>query len=172
MDFEENHNHELKINDGTDLDLGEETVEHKNITIRGINAEIYSEFSKKIKSLDMNIGDALSKMMTDINKDFDDTFPQISSKSLKVKARLYIEHYNELSVNKNDLEESGGRVIFQHIKHLTLEADVTKEVFLEYVGRIQHCQVVKIPSSIPKLLAYSKIQFGNEIEIYDVTDQI
>ena len=169
MEFDENINPD--IDDGTELDQEQETVVHKNITIRGINTDVYSEFSKKIKSLDMNIGEALSKMMTDVNEDFSETFPQISSKSLKGKLKLAINHYSELSVNKNDLEEAGGLVYFEHIKHLTFEADVTKEVFLEHVGAVSHCRIVKIPAIFPKLLAYSKIQFAKEIEIYELEDQ-
>ena len=56
-------------------DIVNKKVTLKNVTIRGIETEIYDEFSHSMKILGMNIGDAITKMMHDVLEDFDDEFP-------------------------------------------------------------------------------------------------
>ncbi|MHA2370537.1 MAG: hypothetical protein ACXADX_17105, partial [Candidatus Hodarchaeales archaeon] len=143
----------------------------KNVTIRGIEAEIYNEFSQQMKILGMTMGDAISKMMTDVLKDFDETFPDLSAKSLRAKARLpkaVISHHDELSVGARDLIDANARVTFSHMGLLEIGPDVTRELFLRHIGRITHSDTVRIPAVLPKLVVYSRVQFCDRIEIYDV----
>lgn len=143
----------------------------KNVTIRGIEAEIYNEFSQQMKILGMTMGDAISKMMSDVLKDFDETFPDLSAKSLRTRARLpkaVISHHDELTVGAKDLIEANARVTFSHMGLLEIGPDVTRELFLRHVGRITHSDTVRIPAILPKLVVYSRVQFCDQIEIYDV----
>ncbi|MFW9915470.1 MAG: hypothetical protein ACFFGZ_07640 [Candidatus Thorarchaeota archaeon] len=143
----------------------------KNVTIRGIEAEIYNEFSQQMKIFGMTMGDAITKMMSDVLKDFDETFPDLSAKSLRTRARLpkaVISHHDELTVGAKDLIDANARVTFSHMGLLEIGPDVTRELFLRHIARITHSDTVRIPAVLPKLVVYSRVQFCDTIEIYDV----
>ncbi|MFX0062469.1 MAG: hypothetical protein ACFFC7_09810 [Candidatus Hermodarchaeota archaeon] len=143
----------------------------KNVTIRGIDSRVYDEFSHAIKSLGITLGEAISRMMGDVLKDFNGKFPELSSRFFRNGAQLptaSISGHGILSVNKKDLIEANARFSFSHIDQLTFEPDVTPETFTRHVRSIDHCDQVKIPSILPKLLVYSKIRRCESIEIYQV----
>lgn len=142
----------------------------KNVTIRGIEADVYSEFSQQMKILGMTMGDAITKMMTDVLKDFDEVFPDLSAMSIRSKARPkgHIEHHDELSISARDLVEANAVMRFSHIGFLEIEPDVTRDLFVRYIRNISHCGQVRVPAVLPKLLVYSKVHFCKDIEIYDV----
>lgn len=145
--------------------------EHKSVTIRGINTEIYEQFAKKMKISDMNIGDAMSKMMTDVMADFDEIFPDLSSESLRNQIplkRISISHHDELSISRKDLEDANATISFNNIDELTFEKDVTKEDFLKFVRSINNCEEVRLPSVLPKLIALSLMNSCESVEMYDV----
>lgn len=152
--------------------IGEEGIKPtlKNITIRGVDASVYDEFSKVMKLANLTMGEAITKMMSDVMKDFDEVFPKLSAKSMKLlvkKDKISVRQYRNLSISKKDLVEADKGVSFQHIENLTFEKDVTKEVFTMYVRKIEHCDTVRLSSAIPRLLIYSKISFSKNIEIYE-----
>ena len=157
--------------EATDKPLDNDEIT-KNITIRGINAEAYNNFSKNIKSLDMNIGEAVSKVMADINQDFDETFPQVSAKTFVTKKKIGINHYAELSVSAQDFMDADAQISFSHIYKLNFEPDVTRELFETHVREISHCDVVRLPAIFPKLLAYSMINFCEKIELYETDNDL
>lgn len=141
----------------------------KRVTIRGINAAVYDAFSKNMKMLTMTMGDAITKMMEDGIKDLDMKFPEISAKCLRTAGRLpheTIMHHNKLNVSAKDLIRANAMVSFVHIDHLQLGPNITKELFAKHIGRIQHCDSVRVPAILPKLLVYSKIQHCNEVNVY------
>jgi len=147
----------------------EENKSSKTVTIRGVDGQIYDEFSQVIQSSGMTMGDAISKMMRDVSRDFDDVFPKLSAMSLKYmmrKDKITVQHFDTLSVSLKDLEETDKRVRFQHIRSLTIESDITVEAFETYVAGIEHCGIVRIPNVLPKLLIYSKISHCDQVEIY------
>ena len=149
--------------------LPDESRSSKTVTIRGVDGQIYEEFSQVIQSSGMTMGDAISKMMRDVSGDFDEVFPKLSAMSLKYmvrKDKITVEHFDTLSVSLKDLEETDKRVRFQHIRTLTIEPDITIEAFETYISRIEHCELVRVPNVLPKLLIYSKISHCNQIEIY------
>jgi len=123
--------------------------------------------------LNMNIGDAVTKMMRDIMEDLDETFVDmdISSKlsSKKLFGRLEkatISHHRYLEISGKDLVEASARLSFNHINELKILPDVTREVFTKYIRSINNCRKVMIPNILPKLLLLSKINFCDQIEIY------
>ncbi|MFX1252433.1 MAG: hypothetical protein ACFFCZ_12585 [Promethearchaeota archaeon] len=143
----------------------------KNVTIRGIDSRVYDEFSRTIKSLGITLGEAISRMMTDVLKDFDGKMPKLSSRFYRNGAQLataVISGHGLLHVNEKDLIEANARFSFSHIDELTFEPDVTPETFTRHVRSIEHCDQVKMPSILPKLLVYSKIRRCESIEIYQV----
>ena len=143
----------------------------KNVTIRGIDSRVYDEFSRAIKSLGITLGEAISRMMGDVLKDFDGKIPKLSARFYRDGAQLptaSISGHGLLRVNETDLIEANARFSFTHIDQLTFGPDVTPETFTRHVRSIDHCSEVKIPSILPKLLVYSKVRRCDSIEIYQV----
>jgi hypothetical protein len=143
----------------------------KHITIRGINPDLYEEFTEKVKTLGMHMGEAVNQMMTDIIGDFDDSFPSLSAKGTFGKVPLekaHISHHAELSIGRKDLEEANVRFYFSHIDELTVESDVDLETFQKYILEIRDCRFLRIPKVLPKLLLLSKIRHCDEIDTYTV----
>ncbi len=149
----------------------------KNVTIRGIDSEVYDQFSHKIRNLRMNLGEAITKMMTDILVDLNDSLDHLPALRARTTFdnyaldRLSINHYDRLKISRADLEEANAKIAFAHIDRLTFLPDVTQEVFSRYVRSVNHCGIVRMPSIFPKLIAYSKLQFCDRIELYDAKDQ-
>jgi hypothetical protein len=114
----------------------------------------------------MNIGDALSKMMSDVIEDFDEALPKISAKTLRGMKKHSIVHHRTLSVSKADLEVKGSRFSFSHINTLRFEEDVTREVFEKHVSSVNHCRRVYVPNVFPKLVAYSLMNACDNIILY------
>lgn len=138
----------------------------KNVTIRGVNSHTYDEFSRKVRDLELNLGDAVNKMMEDVLADFDDAFPDLTARASFGRFHMQkasIAHYNELTITKRDLEESNARFSFTHIDKLVIANDVTREVFEKYIRSISHCRRVYIPASLPKLFVLSKMFQIDEI---------
>ena len=107
-------------------EMSEEMKKLKNVTIRGIDSDVYEEFSSSIKSLNRNIGEAVTLMMKDILQDFDGTFPTLSSRRSLGKLQhktARISHHDHLSISKSDLEEAGITFSFQHIDKLIFEPE-------------------------------------------------
>ena len=146
----------------------------KSVTIRGVDGGVYDEFSQVVQMAGLTMGEAVTKMMGDVMRDFDETFPDLSAESFRMmvkKDKIAVQHHERLSVSRKDLEDANKGIVFQHIRSLTFEADVTEEVFNTYVRNIQHCGTVRVPSVLPKLQIYAKIAFTDDIEIYDVEDE-
>jgi hypothetical protein len=153
---------------------GQEATTLKNITIRGVDARVYDEFSQVMRGVEVTMGEALTRMMGDVLRDFDEVFPTLSAESLRYmmkRDKISISHYGTLRISRKDLVEADRRVNFNHIKELIFEDDVTEEALNTYVGHIDHCDTVVFPSTLPKLLIYSKTQFTKNIETYDVGRQ-
>jgi len=152
----------------------DERTKLKNVTIRGIDSDTYEEFSHKIKNIQMNIGEAVTRMMQQITSDMDESqgeLPGLSARRTFKKFRLPrgdISHHDHLSIGKQDLEDANARFSFSHIGELMFEPDVTRKVFRKYVRNISHCDKVKVPSVLPKLMIYAKINFCDRIEVYEV----
>jgi hypothetical protein len=146
----------------------------KNITIRGVDERTYDEFSQVIKLASLTMGEAITKMMQDVMKDFDDVFPELSAKNLKYmvkKDRITVSNYRSMKISKKDLVDADKRVRFRHIDELVFEEDVTSDLFSTYLDSISHCETVRVPSILPKLLIYAKISHVNNIDIYEMSGE-
>jgi hypothetical protein len=129
----------------------------KSISIRGVDADIYDQFVTKIKPLEVNIGQAISKLMKDVVDTYENEFPEISASSLKIIAlgELSINGHENLTINKQDLLEGGRQVSFRNCDNLKFAKDIDKVTFLKHVKRIRNCDGVSVPSGLPKLLLLS-----------------
>ncbi|MFW9853674.1 MAG: hypothetical protein ACFFFG_01345 [Candidatus Thorarchaeota archaeon] len=161
-------------NENYESDQNEDGRVLKNVTIRGVDSDIYENFSNKIKMLDMTIGDAITKMMRDIAANLDETFTDLdlksplSSRALIGLEKVTVSHHKKLEINAKDLVDANSQISFAHINSLRIGADVTKNLFMRYIRNISHCKEVKLPGILPKLLLLSKISFCGNIEMYEV----
>lgn len=148
----------------------EEPEKYKTISIRGVNSDIYEQFSNKIKMMEMNLGEALSKLMEDVINTFDDEFPDLSASALKLSAlgKLSISHHRDIRVTKEDLVGAERAVAFEHCRNLEFAPDVDKDTFLSYVKSISHSRGVRIPNMASKLVLLSRIQFCEDVEFYEI----
>ncbi|MHA2225869.1 MAG: hypothetical protein ACXAC8_11730 [Candidatus Hodarchaeales archaeon] len=171
------NNPELPENDTSKWDNENNTgPKLKNITIRGINSNIYEDFSQSMKMLNMTIGDAVSKMMRDVMIDLDETFtdfdlrsPLSSTKKLFGRIeKVSINHHDKLEISAKDLLEADASISFSHIDKLIIRPDVTRELFNKHIRSISHCDTVRLPSILPKLLLLSRINFCDKVEVYPV----
>lgn len=140
----------------------------KTISIRGVNALTYDQFVNKIKTLNLNIGDAMTKIMKDVISSTDKDFPELTAKSLRMMSMgsIIIRRHKKLVVTKQDLLDTGRKVQFVGCTMLKFSPDIDKEIFLQYVNRITRCKGVFIPKTIPKLLILSRIQNCSEVKFY------
>ena len=122
-----------------------------DVTIRGIDDEIYRRFSAEAR----NRGIAIGKLVT-----------QAMSNLLEVKT---MENYKvenideELIVSKNDLESLLKPVIFKNISKLTFTADVDGPTFIAYVEKMQNIEELKVPDTLTKLLILAKSKHVGKI---------
>ncbi|UYP44365.1 hypothetical protein NEF87_000650 [Candidatus Lokiarchaeum ossiferum] len=151
----------------------EQNEKLKSISIRGVDAEIYNQFSNKIKMMDISMGDAVSKLMQEVVDTYDDKFPDFSAKSLRLSslAQLKISHQNKLMIANEDLEETGRAFKISHCENVEFASDVSKETFLAHVLKITHCETVRFPKTLPRLLILSKVAFCENVEFYDVKEE-
>ena len=115
-----------------------------DVTIRGIDDEIYRRFSAEAR----NRGIAIGKLVT-----------QAMSNLLEVKPmeNYKIENIDEeLIVSKNDLESLLKPVIFKNISKLTFTEDVDGPTFIAYVEKMQNIEELKVPNTLTKLLILAK----------------
>lgn len=131
--------------------------ETKNITIRGVDLQIYDEFTSKLRDYNMNIGEAFNKMIDDVLKNFDQVFNNSSNydfyEQQRRLPRLSIEGHQDLSISAQDLIDTKSRVSFRDIDILKFESSVTKEIFLKHVKEIRRCTNVYFNINFPKLIA-------------------
>ena len=122
-----------------------------DVTIRGIDDEIYRRFSAEAR----NRGIAIGKLVT-----------QAMSNLLEVKPmeNYKIENIDEeLIVSKKELESLLKPVIFKNISKLTFTEDVDAPTFIAYVEKMQNIEELKVPDTLTKLLILAKSKHVGKI---------
>ena len=115
-----------------------------DVTIRGIEDDVYSSFAAEAKRRGVPIGELTTKVM----KDF------VEGSSGKVV--YHISDLQQLTVSKNDLESTHGTVSFSDIAMLEFADDVDWETFKSRVDRIEDVRLVVLPKSISKFQFLTK----------------
>ena len=82
------------------------------------------------------------------------------------KDRLSISALEQIRISRRDLEEAGAEIRFTHVGKLIFEPDVDLATFNKYVRGITHCEYVRIPAFLPKLILLSKTQYCGRVETY------
>lgn len=140
----------------------------KSITIRGVDLELYENFTTKLKEYNMNIGEAFSQMMEDVLKNFDEIFNEASAhdyvEQQRRLPRLTIESHQQLSISAIDLTDTKSRVSFRGIDLLKFDDSVTKEIFLKHVKEIRNCSLVQFGKDFPRLIAMAYCDDCDNVE--------
>jgi hypothetical protein len=132
-----------------------------------IKENLYNDFQNFSIKLGRSTGEILTSLMAQFLSKFDEKrFPQLSASELvrrlsKTQPRIEVAHLENLHITDSDLEDVDLKVDFIQIDNL--ELNLSPEIFLSSIHHIKKCKIVKISSSIPRLLVYAKISQCNEI---------
>lgn len=122
---------------------GSEEFAMTDVTIRGIDDDVYSRFAAEAKKRGIPIGELATKAMNDLVK--------------AAQAPSYhLENLEHLSVSRSDLESIDGPIIFSGIEVLEFEDDVDWNVFKAHVERIQNVEKVIVPKGLSKFQVLTK----------------
>ncbi|MDF1541350.1 MAG: hypothetical protein P1Q69_20800 [Candidatus Thorarchaeota archaeon] len=121
-----------------------------NVTIRGIDDQVYSLFSAEARRKGIPIGELVTQIMR--------IFLEETS-----ERQFRIENLDELTLTKNELESVGGPIAFSGIKTLTISKDVDWELFDQYVDEIRKSKLVIIPDTLTKLQVLTKCRNVDKI---------
>ncbi len=141
----------------------------KDITIRGINSDLYDKAAEVARRTGKTIGDIVNeslKLFLDLTEGLRTNLQPIVSGAkeasrmieagISTLAPVMITGLDELEVSKEDLEQFGKRVIFSDIDKLYFTDDVDSETLEKYVAMIRNCEEVRVPKNISKLLVLSR----------------
>ncbi|MBD3406989.1 MAG: hypothetical protein GF411_12800 [Candidatus Lokiarchaeota archaeon] len=121
-----------------------------NVTIRGIDDQVYSLFSAEARRRGVPIGELVTQIMRIF-------LEETSEKQFR------IEDMDELTLTKEELESVGAPISFSGIKHLLIADDVDWETFDKYVDEIRKSKTVTIPNSLTKLQVLTKCRKVDKI---------
>jgi len=125
-------------------------TEVTNVTIRGIDSDVYSLFSAEARRRGIPIGELVTQVMRIF-------LEETSEKAFR------IEGLDDLTLTKKELESVGGPITFSGIKTLTISEDIDWITFDKYVDEIRRSKTVIIPESLSKLQVLTKCRNVDKI---------
>lgn len=135
-----------------------------------LDEKTYNDLESASSRLGVSAGRLLNEMM---NKAVDKgcvggEFPDLSSADISHLKKgeeivIKINHIKNLTVSEEDLDVET-RVQFSHIASLEFDSTVDEGRFWNKIKEINHCQLVKLPSSLSKLLVFAKSRFCGNYE--------
>lgn len=123
-----------------------------DVTIRGIEDDVYSNFAAEAKKRGISIGELTTKVMRDFVGGSAGT------------TTYQIANLDRLSVSKNDLESTDGVVSFTNIDVLEFEDDVDWKTFNSRVEKITNVDTILIPKSLSKFQVLTKSRNVDEVK--------
>ena len=121
-----------------------------DVTIRGIDDNVYSLFSAEARKRGVSIGELVTQVMRALLEE-------------STNENYTIENLKELSVSRRDLESIDGLVSFIGIKNLVMEDDITWDVFKTSVDVIRRVEIVSIPKTLTKFQVLTKCKHVTKI---------
>lgn len=121
--------------------------ERRDVTIRGLESEVYRSFSSLAKEMGKTVGELMNEAM------------KLYMRILRLPGELSrripasIDGLEELTVEGSEIKELGRPVIFRNIKKLVLKID--REALSNIIA-IDGCEELVIPRDLPKLEVLSK----------------
>ena len=108
-----------------------------DVTIRGIDDEVYATFSAEARKRNVPIGELVTQVMRIFLEE-------------TIEKTQVIERIEDLTITKDQLESVGESIRFIGIKNLTIDESVDWETFKNYVDEIRRCKVLNIGKSLSK----------------------
>lgn len=158
--------------------IDEEVIPVKDVTIRGINPELYRGVAELAKRLGISMGEVMNeamKLLLDVRGVITGVQPLMEGirdagkaleKGISGLAPVVISGVEEIELNRSDFEGFGKRVLIADVKKLVLSQDVDDKTLEKYVALIRNCEEVSFPKSISKLLALSKCRGVSKVSFY------
>jgi hypothetical protein len=114
-----------------------------DVTIRGIDDEVYARFTGEAKKRGLSIGELTTIVMRALVEE--------------TSTRTYrIGDLAHLSVTRKDLESLEGMVSFFEIKSLEFDDQISWEMFDRKIGAIANVANLKIPPGVSRFQALTK----------------
>jgi hypothetical protein len=121
-----------------------------DVTIRGIEDDVYSAFSAEARKRGVTIGELVTQVMR--------IFLEESSEK-----HLVVDSVDELTITRDELESVGGPIVFRGVKTLTIDDSITWELLDKYVDGIRKSKTVYIPKSLTRLQVLTKCRNVGEV---------
>jgi hypothetical protein len=122
-----------------------------DVTIRGIDDDVYAKFTAEAKKRELSIGELTTIVMRALVEELGTTNYRISDLA-------------SLVITRKDLESLKGQVMLHRIKKLEFADDVDWELFDRTVMSIKSSSVVLIPKSITRFQVLTKCSMVNEVK--------
>ena len=122
-----------------------------DVTIRGIDDDVYAKFTAEAKKRELSIGELTTIVMRALVEEIGTTNYRISDLA-------------SLVITRKDLESLKGQVMLHRIKKLEFADDVDWELFDRTVMSIKSSSIVLIPKSITRFQVLTKCNMVNEVK--------
>ncbi len=159
-----------------------EEKKERAYTIRGIDPNVYENFSKIARDLNVSIGRLLNEAMrlmitlVEVGGGIGARLGKIGVDMIKESANILkssipepkadvITGVKEIEVSRRDLEGLEKPVVFININKLMFSDDVTWELLDKKVESIKLVEEVVVPKHIPKLLLARKCSMVGRISV-------
>jgi hypothetical protein len=123
-----------------------------DVTIRGIDDDVYAKFTAEAKKRELSIGELTTIVMRALVEEIGTTNYRISDLA-------------SLVITRKDLESLKGQVLLHRIKKLEFADDVDWDLFDRTVMSIKSSNVVLIPQSITRFQVLTKCNMVSEVRI-------
>ncbi|RLF22068.1 MAG: hypothetical protein DRN15_09990 [Thermoprotei archaeon] len=146
-----------------------EEKSRKIYSVRGIDEEVYREFTVTARELGKTIGEAMSeamKLYMIMVKGLGESFQGVASAlrraagelkaGVKEVLPLVIEGLDEIEISRDDLESVKRKIIIRGVARVVIKEDVDSETFSRYFVEISQVDELRAPKTIPKLLLLSR----------------
>jgi hypothetical protein len=123
-----------------------------DVTIRGIEDDVYASFTAEAKKRNLSIGELTTIVMRALVEDVSTT-------------NYRIGNLTNLQVSRKDLESLKGPVLFHNIKTLEFAEDIDWDMFDHKVMSIKNCAKVLIPPTITRFQVLTKCAMVAEVKV-------
>jgi len=122
-----------------------------DVTIRGIDDDVYANFTAEAKKRNLSIGELTTIVMRALIDDVGTTNYRIGNLA-------------SLIVSRKDLESLKGPVLFHNIKALEFTDDIDWNLFDKRVMSIKNCAKVLIPQTLTRFQVLTKCAQVGEVK--------
>ena len=135
--------------------------ESKNISVKGVNTDLY----KKVMQKALETGKTIGEITNDAYKTLLSTMEFALQKSSSVLKRDFevVSNFSELTISDADLKELGKPIAFSNVDKLDLSA-VSSENFDKYIKSLLHIKKLIISPELRKSLILTRAKYIDRID--------